>query len=180
MSECLESFIDDVASPLPSSLLFNSRKQKHRRSMFQLRFNWNTNFFSAVSQLSRPRQMALAGIQQQLEEAVQRQVAATEEKVRAFTAEQYQILEQFRENAHAEHTHLIRYHDESIKFAKSSRNFYIGWKLWNAWKICLGLADPVCQETGKLIILRLQVDLQPWRHWQKYYQPGKQNGHDSR
>ncbi|XP_043269197.1 uncharacterized protein PRAS40 [Venturia canescens] len=76
----------------------------------------------SVSQLSRPRQMALAGIQQQLEEAVQRQVAATEEKIRAFTAEQYQILEQFREKAHAEHTILTRLICNSEDTGKTTNN----------------------------------------------------------
>lgn len=62
-----------------------------------------------VSQLSKPLQTALAGLQQQLEEAVQRKAAATEEKIRAFTAEQCQLLEQFRERAHVEHTVLARF-----------------------------------------------------------------------
>lgn len=54
--------------------------------------------------------MALGGLQQQLEEAVQRQSAEVENKIRAFTAEQYQLLEQFRERAHNEHRLLTRFH----------------------------------------------------------------------
>lgn len=53
--------------------------------------------------------MALGGLQQQLEEAVQQQSAEIENKIRAFTTEQYQLLEQFRERAHNEHRLLTRY-----------------------------------------------------------------------
>ncbi|KAG7204706.1 hypothetical protein KM043_005120 [Ampulex compressa] len=62
----------------------------------------------SVSQLPNTVQVALGGLQQQLEEAVQRQAAEVEEKIRAFTAEQYQLLEQFRERAHNEHRVLTR------------------------------------------------------------------------
>lgn len=65
------------------------------------------NKFS-VSQLSNNIQVALGGLQQQLEEAVQRQSVEIENKIRAFTAEQYQLLEQFRERAHNEHRILTR------------------------------------------------------------------------
>ncbi|XP_046748624.1 uncharacterized protein LOC124412631 [Diprion similis] len=64
------------------------------------------NKFS-VSQLPSNLQSALGGLQQQLETAVQREVAATEERVRAFSAEQYQLLEQYRERAHTEHRLLV-------------------------------------------------------------------------
>lgn len=57
--------------------------------------------------------MALDGLQRQLEEAVQRQTMVIEDKIRAFTAEQYQMLEQFRERAHNEHRLLSKY-DQSI------------------------------------------------------------------
>ncbi|XP_053978077.1 uncharacterized protein LOC128876022 isoform X1 [Hylaeus volcanicus] len=57
----------------------------------------------SVSQLPVNVQMALGNLQKQLEEAVQRQSAEIEDKIRAFTAEQYQLLEQFRERAHKEH-----------------------------------------------------------------------------
>lgn len=53
--------------------------------------------------------MALDGLQRQLEEAVQRQTMVIEDKIRAFTAEQYQMLEQFRERAHNEHRLLSKY-----------------------------------------------------------------------
>ncbi|XP_035721729.1 uncharacterized protein LOC118441439 isoform X2 [Vespa mandarinia] len=60
------------------------------------------NKFS-VSQLLSATQVALGCLHQQLEEAVQRQAADVEEKIRNFTAEQYQLLEQFREKAHNEY-----------------------------------------------------------------------------
>lgn len=53
--------------------------------------------------------MALGGLQQQLEEAVQRHSTEIENKIRAFTAEQYQLLERFRERAHNEHRLLTRF-----------------------------------------------------------------------
>ncbi|XP_031836535.1 proline-rich Akt substrate 40 kDa [Nomia melanderi] len=62
----------------------------------------------SVSQLPNNVQVALGGLQQQLEEAVQRRSAEIEDKIRAFTAEQYQLLEQFRERAHNEHRILTR------------------------------------------------------------------------
>ncbi|XP_012539259.1 uncharacterized protein LOC118644154 [Monomorium pharaonis] len=65
------------------------------------------NKFS-VSQLPSTLQMALDGLQRQLEEAVQRQTTVIENKIRAFTAEQYQLLEQFRERAHNEHRLLSK------------------------------------------------------------------------
>lgn len=65
------------------------------------------NKFS-VSQLPNNIQVALGGLQQQLEEAVQRQSVEIENKIRAFTAEQYQLLEQFRERTHNEHRILTR------------------------------------------------------------------------
>lgn len=65
------------------------------------------NKFS-VSQLPNTVQVALGGLQRQLEEAIQRQTAAIEDKIRSFTAEQYQLLEQFRERAHNEHRLLSK------------------------------------------------------------------------
>ncbi|KAM0734194.1 hypothetical protein ACS0PU_011665 [Formica fusca] len=65
------------------------------------------NKFS-VSQLPNTVQVALGGLQQQLEEAVQRQTVAIEEKICAFSAEQYRLLEQFRERAHNEHRLLSK------------------------------------------------------------------------
>ncbi|XP_024892781.1 uncharacterized protein LOC112468177 isoform X2 [Temnothorax curvispinosus] len=62
----------------------------------------------SVSQLPNTVQVALDGLQRQLEEAVQRQTMAIEDKIRAFTAEQYQLLEQFRERAHNEHRLLSK------------------------------------------------------------------------
>lgn len=63
-----------------------------------------------MSQLPNNIQVALGGLQQQLEEAVQRQSVEIENKIRAFTAEQYQLLEQFRERAHNEHRILTRFY----------------------------------------------------------------------
>lgn len=65
-------------------------------------------FLSLVSQLPNTTQIALGGLQQQLEEAVQQKVAEIEEKIRAFTLEQSQLLEQFREKTHKEHMLLAR------------------------------------------------------------------------
>ncbi|CAK9825168.1 hypothetical protein ANTRET_LOCUS3233 [Anthophora retusa] len=62
----------------------------------------------SVSQLPNNVQVALGALQQQLEEAVQRESAEIENKIRAFTAEQYQLLEQFRDRAHNEHRLLTR------------------------------------------------------------------------
>ncbi|XP_076249303.1 proline-rich Akt substrate 40 kDa [Calliopsis andreniformis] len=62
----------------------------------------------SVSQLPNNIQVALGGLQQQLEEAVQRRSAEIEDKIRAFTAEQHRILEQFRERVHNEHRLLTR------------------------------------------------------------------------
>ncbi|XP_012269863.1 uncharacterized protein LOC105694089 [Athalia rosae] len=64
------------------------------------------NKFS-VSQLSSNLQLSLGGLQQQLEAAVQREVAATEERIKDFSAQQYQLLEQYRERAHTEHRLLV-------------------------------------------------------------------------
>lgn len=66
-------------------------------------------FIYLVSQLPNTVQVALDGLQRQLEEAVQRQTTMIEDKIRAFTAEQYQMLEQFRERAHNEHRLLSKY-----------------------------------------------------------------------
>ncbi|XP_077255996.1 proline-rich Akt substrate 40 kDa isoform X4 [Temnothorax americanus] len=62
----------------------------------------------SVSQLPNTVQVALDGLQRQLEEAVQRRTRAIEDKIRAFTAEQYHVLEQFRERAHNEHRLLSK------------------------------------------------------------------------
>lgn len=69
-------------------------------------------FIHPVSQLPNNVQVALGGLQKQLEEAVQRQSAEIEDKIRAFTAEQYQLLEQFRERAHNEHRILTRFYTQ--------------------------------------------------------------------
>ncbi|XP_015117236.1 uncharacterized protein LOC107041275 [Diachasma alloeum] len=62
----------------------------------------------SVSQLSSNLQLALTNLQQQLEQVVHRKATETEEKIRDFTAEQHQLLEQFREEAHYEHRLLAR------------------------------------------------------------------------
>ncbi|XP_008208814.1 lobe protein isoform X1 [Nasonia vitripennis] len=62
----------------------------------------------SVSQLSSTLRLALGGLEQQLEEAIQRQALLVDERIRAFTQEQYQILEEFRERAHNEHALLAR------------------------------------------------------------------------
>ncbi|XP_033322741.1 proline-rich Akt substrate 40 kDa isoform X1 [Megalopta genalis] len=76
----------------------------------------------SVSQLPNNIQVALGGLQQQLEEAVQRRSTEIEDKIRAFTAEQYQLLEQFRERAHNEHrilTRLISKGDETNRLTNN-------------------------------------------------------------
>jgi len=67
------------------------------------------SFIYIVSQLSNTIQVALDGLQQQLQEAIQRQTIAIEDKIRVFTAEQHQLLEQFRERAHNEYRLLSKY-----------------------------------------------------------------------
>ncbi|KYM78135.1 hypothetical protein ALC53_11424 [Atta colombica] len=62
----------------------------------------------SVSQLPNAIQVALDGLQQQLQEAVQRQTITIEDKIRVFTDEQHQLLEQFRERAHNEHRLLSK------------------------------------------------------------------------
>ncbi|KAF7991441.1 hypothetical protein HCN44_008753 [Aphidius gifuensis] len=62
----------------------------------------------SVSQLSNNLQLALTNIQHQLEQSVQRKSSEIEEKIREFTAEQYQHLEEYREQAHKEHRLLAR------------------------------------------------------------------------
>lgn len=62
----------------------------------------------SVSQLSNNLQLALTNIQQQLEQSVQRKSSEIEKKIREFTAEQYQHLEEYREQAHKEHRLLAR------------------------------------------------------------------------
>lgn len=57
----------------------------------------------SVSELSNTLQIALTSLQQQLEQSVQRKASIIEESIRKYTAEQYQLLEQFREQAHVEH-----------------------------------------------------------------------------
>lgn len=74
------------------------------------------SFIFVVSQLPNTVQAALGGLQRQLEEAVQRQTAVIEDKIRAFTAEQYQLLEQFRERAHNEHRLLSKYGFQWLSF----------------------------------------------------------------
>lgn len=74
------------------------------------------HFFILVSQLPNTVQVALDGLQRQLEEAVQHQTMAIEDKIRAFTAEQYQLLEQFRERAHNEHRLLSKYDFTSVYY----------------------------------------------------------------
>lgn len=66
-----------------------------------------SNKFS-VSQLPNTVHVALGELQRQLDEAVQRQTAVIEDKIRAFNAEQYQLLEQFCERAHNEHKLLSK------------------------------------------------------------------------
>lgn len=62
-----------------------------------------------VSQLPNSRQLALASLQQQLEEAIQKEATSTEEKIRNYALEQYQILEKFRDRSHLDHRVLARY-----------------------------------------------------------------------
>lgn len=61
-----------------------------------------------MSQLSSNIRMALGGLDQQLEESIHRQAKLIDEKIKAYTREQYTILEEFRERAHNEHAFLAR------------------------------------------------------------------------
>ncbi|PSN55384.1 hypothetical protein C0J52_01850 [Blattella germanica] len=62
----------------------------------------------SVSQLPGPVQTAMAALQQQLGEAIQQETAKTEERVRAYSEQQYAALEEFREQAHRDHRFLAR------------------------------------------------------------------------
>jgi hypothetical protein len=61
-----------------------------------------------VSQLPGPVQTALSALQQQLGEAIQQETSKTEERVRAYSEQQYAALEEFREHAHRDHRVLAR------------------------------------------------------------------------
>jgi hypothetical protein len=61
-----------------------------------------------VSQLPGPVQAALSAVQQQLVEAIQQETSRTEERVRAYSEQQYAALEEFRERAHRDHRVLAR------------------------------------------------------------------------
>jgi len=53
-------------------------------------------------------QTALSALQQQLGEAIQQETARTEERVRAYSEQQYAAVEEFREHAHRDHRVLAR------------------------------------------------------------------------
>jgi hypothetical protein len=61
-----------------------------------------------VSQLPGPVQTALSALQQQLGEAIQQETSRTEERVRAYSEQQYAALEEFRGHAHRDHRVLAR------------------------------------------------------------------------
>lgn len=61
-----------------------------------------------ASQLPGPVQAALSALQQQLVEAIQQETSRTEERVRAYSEQQYAALEEFREHAHRDHRILAR------------------------------------------------------------------------
>lgn len=61
-----------------------------------------------VSQLPGPVQAALSALQQQLGEAIQQETSRMEERVRAYSEQQYAALEEFREHAHRDHRVLAR------------------------------------------------------------------------
>jgi hypothetical protein len=50
----------------------------------------------------------LSALQQQLGEAIQQETSRTEERVRAYSEQQYAALEEFREHAHRDHRVLAR------------------------------------------------------------------------
>jgi len=62
----------------------------------------------SVSQMPGTVQTALSALQQQLGEAIQQETARTEERVRAYSEQQYAALEEFREHAHRDHRVLAR------------------------------------------------------------------------
>ncbi|PNF20984.1 hypothetical protein B7P43_G09496 [Cryptotermes secundus] len=62
----------------------------------------------SASQLPGPVQAALSALQQQLVEAIQQETSRTEERVRAYSEQQYAALEEFREHAHRDHRILAR------------------------------------------------------------------------
>ncbi|XP_014230075.1 uncharacterized protein LOC106654634 [Trichogramma pretiosum] len=77
----------------------------------------------SVSQLSNNLRFALTGLEQQLEEAIQHQVRTIDKKIRDFTKEQYNILEEFRERVHKEHNVLTRIICDQHQNSKNSSNF---------------------------------------------------------
>lgn len=62
----------------------------------------------SVSQMPSAVQTALSALQQQLGEAIQQETARTEERVRAYSEQQYAALEEYREHAHRDHRVLAR------------------------------------------------------------------------
>ncbi|KAK0088704.1 hypothetical protein PV325_010972 [Microctonus aethiopoides] len=62
----------------------------------------------SMSQLSNNIQLSLNNLQQQLDHAMQKKAEIIDEKIRAFTNEQNQLLEQYRERAHTEYNILSR------------------------------------------------------------------------
>ncbi|XP_011501495.1 PREDICTED: uncharacterized protein LOC105365101 [Ceratosolen solmsi marchali] len=79
----------------------------------------------SVSQLAAHVKLDLRVLDQQLEEGIQQQIHLVDKKIRAFTREQYQILDEFRERIHNEHTFLARliYNAQQTScFASTSTN----------------------------------------------------------
>jgi hypothetical protein len=62
-----------------------------------------------VSQLTPCIKLDLRVLDQQLEKGIQKQIKLIDKKIRAFTREQYQILEEFRDRLYNEHIFLTRY-----------------------------------------------------------------------
>lgn len=53
-------------------------------------------------------QSAVTLLQKQLGEIVQERIAKTEEKIRAFSEQEYGFLKEFRDRAHKDHRSLLR------------------------------------------------------------------------
>ncbi|XP_058800691.1 uncharacterized protein LOC131669662 [Phymastichus coffea] len=82
-------------------IIIDSNKMQEMESLEpQIKFS--------VSHLPSNSRLALAILEQQLEQAIQQQAHLIDSKIREFTRQQYEILDKFKERAHSEHSFLTR------------------------------------------------------------------------
>lgn len=65
-------------------------------------------FLFTASEIPESLQIALSGLQQQLNEVVRKEMSETEEKIRRFSEMEYARLEIFRDQARKEYNTLLR------------------------------------------------------------------------